>query len=362
MIASLYIEEVYVKNSINVNVIFLVGIVNPMKIVYNMQNMNNGKKSKFQDGAIGNGEMTAEQWRSFAIYATDKVNEYVKHSTVDLYKATQRPKSENESTDETAKRDLLHAISLLGASKAILKRNENMAKKDASEHMFDDLTGLPHRVAFRKYLETFPKKDLCFMIIDGKGLKGINDVLGRGYGDDLIISIAQALQESLREFHYMCRYGGDEFLVGFVRTSNEEAEQRFKQRIRPAFHEKMSDLYVNMPKAFVDLRCGVASTTEPELQKEYGHLPYMDFIRQIINKADERQNAAKESEDEREINKMAMMRYVELDQRGQVDPEKKEEIAESLIDSTRKEYYKIKMQLKRQLKEKETSGIKNSES
>jgi diguanylate cyclase (GGDEF)-like protein len=338
-----------------VNAIFARGIANAVVMVYNTQNMNKnlGEASNFGE-TVKDGNIDVETYRQFLLYLNERLKTYINRSTVDAFKNTERVKRESESFDESIMLDVAHTLSKFGTNVSFLKKKENAARNDASEHMYDDLTGLPHRAAFRKYLEAFPKKDLCFMMIDGKGLKGINDVLGRGYGDDLIVSIANALKEKVRDCHYMCRYGGDEFLVGFLRTSNEDVEKRFKERIHPAFHEKMSDLYINMPKAFVDLRCGVASTMEPELQKEYGDLPYMDYIRQVINEADRRQNAAKESEDEREINKMAMMRYVELDQRGQVDPENMEKFAEDLIHSTRKEYYKIKFQLKKQLEGKET--------
>ena len=60
-------------------------------------------------------------------------------------------------------------------------------------------------------------------MLDADDLKPVNDRFGHGVGDKLIISIAQVVQESLRETDVLARYGGDEFIVILTETPKDRA-------------------------------------------------------------------------------------------------------------------------------------------
>jgi len=62
---------------------------------------------------------------------------------------------------------------------------------------------------------------VCFADIDN--LKTVNDALGHIEGDRLIVDVAAALKDSLRELDSLCRLGGDEFLVIMPHCSAEQA-------------------------------------------------------------------------------------------------------------------------------------------
>ena len=84
----------------------------------------------------------------------------------------------------------------------------------------DALTGLPNRTAFIKRLEhaiNYSKRheDYLFAVLflDLDGFKFINDSLGHRFGDQLLLVIAQRLQECLRSIDVGARLGGDEFII-----------------------------------------------------------------------------------------------------------------------------------------------------
>lgn len=84
---------------------------------------------------------------------------------------------------------------------------------------FDTLTGLPNRRMLRDRLEQEVKKSrrdehlLAILFIDLDHFKEVNDTLGHGNGDLLLIEAARRLRDCVREADTVARMGGDEFTV-----------------------------------------------------------------------------------------------------------------------------------------------------
>ncbi len=78
----------------------------------------------------------------------------------------------------------------------------------------DDLTGLPNRRALIQELVTRLEsgRDTAVMIIDLDRFKVMNDFLGHGAGDRLLVTIADRLRTSIRANDFAARLGGDEFV------------------------------------------------------------------------------------------------------------------------------------------------------
>lgn len=88
----------------------------------------------------------------------------------------------------------------------------------------DVLTGLYNRAFFNeKISELINAKQYPIGIIMGdiNGLKLVNDTFGHIEGDNLIISVAQALKSKCKNNESIFRWGGDEFIV-LIPNSNEE--------------------------------------------------------------------------------------------------------------------------------------------
>lgn len=63
---------------------------------------------------------------------------------------------------------------------------------------------------------------ICFIDVDK--LKKVNDTLGHSEGDLLLKRTANFLKENIRETDYICRIGGDEFLVIFPNCTHHMAQ------------------------------------------------------------------------------------------------------------------------------------------
>jgi diguanylate cyclase (GGDEF)-like protein len=83
----------------------------------------------------------------------------------------------------------------------------------------DPLTGLPNRVLLYGHLtealreaEDGARIGVCFLDLDE--FKTINDTLGHGYGDELLVALADRLRGCVNGAgHFVARVGGDEFVV-----------------------------------------------------------------------------------------------------------------------------------------------------
>ena len=84
----------------------------------------------------------------------------------------------------------------------------------------DPLTGLPNRALFNRMLserlspdERHGKFSYAVLFLDLDGFKWVNDSLGHGAGDRLLLEIARRLESELGKEALIARYGGDEFTL-----------------------------------------------------------------------------------------------------------------------------------------------------
>lgn len=102
------------------------------------------------------------------------------------------------------------------------RRLENLA-------YYDSLTKLPNRKLFQVSLDHHVEaakrsnRMLALLFIDLDKFKMINDTLGHGAGDDLLIQVAGRLLQSVRKSDMVSRLGGDEFTVILTQIGNEES-------------------------------------------------------------------------------------------------------------------------------------------
>lgn len=83
--------------------------------------------------------------------------------------------------------------------------------------MRDSLTSLPNRRALEIELDALmSKKDrqsFALFFLDLDGFKAVNDQYGHDVGDQLLISVAHRLKQTVRKDDYIYRLGGDEFVA-----------------------------------------------------------------------------------------------------------------------------------------------------
>ncbi len=109
-------------------------------------------------------------------------------------------------------------IGVLGIARDITKRRENEQRIEVLES-FDSLTGLPNKTMLRSHVEhdisiaKRKQESLAILFLDADHFKHINDTLGHGVGDTLLIEVAKRLKQALRQEDTLSRQGGDEFVI-----------------------------------------------------------------------------------------------------------------------------------------------------
>ena len=113
-----------------------------------------------------------------------------------------------------------------------LARTYNQVREQNQQHreqlrydaMHDALTGLFNRSVFEKLRSRFKERDNSFLIFDLDRFKEINDTYGHDAGDRALCYVASLLQENFRAEDYVCRIGGDEFVVIMVHANSSMRE------------------------------------------------------------------------------------------------------------------------------------------
>ena len=131
--------------------------------------------------------------------------------------------------------DLDRARTALEAERAARHRAEeevlNLADHDA-------LTGLPNRRLFNDRLAMGVvqahrhRQKLAVLILGLDGFGKVNERLGRRAGDDLLRSVSEVLQQSLRQGDTIARLGSDEFTVILPDIKRDEDVAKVAEKLR----------------------------------------------------------------------------------------------------------------------------------
>ncbi|MCP6719773.1 MAG: GGDEF domain-containing protein [Patescibacteria group bacterium] len=138
----------------------------------------------------------------------------------------------------------------------------------------DELTKLLNRRGFGNGFERFlgeafasgrsserrshaSKTVVSLAIIDVDHFKKLNDVYGHDAGDEALKVLAKLLTKLVRHIDFVARWGGEEFVVGFV-GANEEDAARIVEKIRAAV-EKLKISYKREKLCFT-ISAGVATS------------------------------------------------------------------------------------------------------
>jgi diguanylate cyclase (GGDEF)-like protein len=111
-----------------------------------------------------------------------------------------------------------------------------------AEH--DPLTLLANRRQFfillNRAIERADQRGVAVYFIDLDNFKNLNDSMGHAFGDRVLISVAQRLEETAKVHGFAARLGGDEFMIVHDQVDSAEAALAAGQRIVGAFERPLS--------------------------------------------------------------------------------------------------------------------------
>ncbi|MDO6765760.1 GGDEF domain-containing protein [Agarivorans sp. 1_MG-2023] len=218
------------------------------------------------------------QWLAYHILGIDQVLAKQLHfieqgdSPEHAYCQTEQPNDLATEPLIAALRGLFHQVSV--RNHELLKLNQNLEQKvqertlalqKTNQHLqslahTDVLTGLPNRRhAMIQLMELWKQSvandtPLACMMIDADHFKQINDRNGHDAGDAVLMLLARALRESVRNDDVVARLGGDEFLLICPNTDEQGA-----YRLGGSIRERIENMQLNHQKYQVSVSVGVAS-------------------------------------------------------------------------------------------------------
>ena len=154
-----------------------------------------------------------------------------------------------------------------------LERSKKENKRLKKFAYRDDLTGLLNRRGFNDGFRRFSEeafasrrsserrsvvlKTVSLAFVDVDHFKKLNDTYGHEAGDKVLKILAKLLTKFVRDFDFVARWGGEEFIIGLI-GANEDDATRIVEKIRTAV-EKLEVSWKTERLRFT-ISAGVASS------------------------------------------------------------------------------------------------------
>jgi diguanylate cyclase (GGDEF)-like protein len=149
----------------------------------------------------------------------------------------------------------------------------------------DVLTGLPNKLALYEYaadaILTDPSIQAALLFVDIDNFKYINDTMGHGFGDRLIIQTSERLRSIVGDEGTLYRFGGDEFIILLHPLQNTDGLKHFASRVLARFKEA-----VEMDNSLVHISLSIGISIYPEHGSD---------IMELVTRADIAMYKAKEA-------------------------------------------------------------------
>jgi diguanylate cyclase (GGDEF)-like protein/PAS domain S-box-containing protein len=144
--------------------------------------------------------------------------------------------------------NLLGDLTVEGMVLTMRDVTERMGLEEELKHQafHDSLSGLANRALFRDRLEHALLRaarsgaSLAVLFIDLDDFKLVNDSLGHGAGDELLVKVAERIGAALRAGDTAARFGGDEFAVLLEQTVSPEEAYEVANNIISALNVPVS--------------------------------------------------------------------------------------------------------------------------
>lgn len=174
------------------------------------------------------------------------------------------------SDTDFAATDLVIELLYLAEAKAavlgeLAQMNKRLrgAKQQAEEQALTDaLTGLHNRRAMERQLDLMLASNTRFaiLLLDLDYFKTVNDTLGHGAGDHVLVEVGKILRAAVRDTDLVTRVGGDEFIILLSGITDPGPVEVLGNRIRER---------VMQPHSYEGQTCRVAASIGAVLSCDY---------------------------------------------------------------------------------------------
>jgi diguanylate cyclase len=141
---------------------------------------------------------------------------------------------------------------------------ENKTEQLRHQALHDALTGLPNRALIMDRIEQLLVRNRrnrttgAAMFVDLDDFKNVNDTLGHGAGDRLLVAVAARLASTLRDADTIGRMGGDEFVVLIDGATLDVAPELVAERLLDVMHQPFDLDEASLP-LMVSISIGIAT-------------------------------------------------------------------------------------------------------
>ena len=158
-------------------------------------------------------------------YISENIIGYYKEELWDLVKNGENVEYEtrvkiNNSFLNHNKNQLIPIKDDLGKISNIMQISESVMKNN------DLITHFPDRIMFKDYYEKVKlfiedNFNIYIILLDIDNFKNLNDIYGHIIGDKIISETADKITSIISKKDYVCRYGGDEFIILLIEENDE---------------------------------------------------------------------------------------------------------------------------------------------
>lgn len=131
----------------------------------------------------------------------------------------------------------------------------------------DELTGVYNRSGYDLIRHSVDLATTAFLLFDADKFKRVNDYYGHEVGDRVLQKIAATLKDNFRSDDYICRIGGDEFMVLMVHIGRDV--RRLIENKVAQINTDLSDAEDGLPP--ITVSAGVALCRETDNPQELFH-------------------------------------------------------------------------------------------
>jgi diguanylate cyclase (GGDEF)-like protein len=154
----------------------------------------------------------------------------------------------------------VRALETYAGHAAIALWNARLVDQLEREAAEDPLTGLANKRTFHSACEVELRRaahddgSVALVVLDIDHFKEINDTFGHPFGDQVLVAVAEALREAVREYDTIARLGGEEFALLLPGTTLEQARS-VAERARELIAA------IELPDTRLSSSAGVAAAT-----------------------------------------------------------------------------------------------------